>query len=109
VAVLWNDGQGRFDAAAVQRLEPGARMFATLRDRASGPPSLVYVTRDAVKRVRFSAGRAPGEAEPLLPPGLSLSGGTGVAAADLDGDGLDDLAVVDAQGLRILRGIEAQP
>ncbi|HEY3449977.1 MAG TPA: VCBS repeat-containing protein [Myxococcales bacterium] len=106
VAILWNDGHGGFDAKRVERLEAGARMFATLHDQPQGPPSLVYVTKDSVKRVRAQARRTLGSPEVLLP---GLVDGTGIVAADLDGDGLDDLAVVDDRNLRILRGKAALP
>jgi len=38
-----------------------------------------------------------------------LTNATGVAIGDVDGDGIDDLAVVDDQHLRILRGKAVLP
>ncbi|MGC4119388.1 MAG: VCBS repeat-containing protein [Myxococcales bacterium] len=106
VAILWNGGQGRFSADAVLHLEAGARMFAVLRDRPGAPPSLAYVTRDSVRRVRVEPGRALSVPEVLAD---GLVEGTGITAGDLDGDGLDNLAVVDDQSLRLLWGKAVQP
>jgi hypothetical protein len=106
VAVLWNDGHGQFSAGAMTFLEGGARMFATVHDQLGGPPSLAYVTAGAVKRVRATGPGALGEPEVLLD---DLTDGTGLAAGDVDGDGVEDLAVVDDQNLRILRGQAVLP
>jgi hypothetical protein len=38
-----------------------------------------------------------------------IAGGTSIAVRDIDGDGLDDIAVADALGVRLYRGKAALP
>ena len=117
--VLWNDGKGQFAGDAVSSI-PGARSFAIYRDRSGGAPWVVFVTSDSVQKVQGvprPASPAP-PANALQPtaalyplPGTEsvLTNATGVAIGDVDGDGIDDLAVVDDQHLRILRGKAVLP
>lgn len=104
VFVLWNDGKGRFAAGRKTRVSAEGdhpQAFAALPATPLRNVSIAYVTREAAKLVpRTGEGRS--FAMPARLTELEL--GTGIAAADLNGDGVADLAVLDAGHLRVLQG-----
>ncbi|MGC4087593.1 MAG: VCBS repeat-containing protein [Polyangiaceae bacterium] len=99
LAVLWNDGTGGFD---VGNLTPASmpwqapRAF-TLLGRKASSTDIVFVTDTSLERVAFS-NRTAGAPERLL----ELEHGTGVVAADFNGDQVLDLALADAGKVRLL-------
>ncbi|HEY6077172.1 MAG TPA: VCBS repeat-containing protein [Polyangiaceae bacterium] len=93
--VLWNDRAGRFDSDNSTSFDAGdgaVHSFAML----PGPrPRLVFVTDNGLW---LSEGDGDGLFE--APRRIAeLEYGRAVAVADLDSDGLEDLAVSDARGL----------
>lgn len=100
--VLFNDGAGGFtlDASVLVALDSGTpRAFAWLSPSVNRSPTLAVVTETELTLVRWS-GR---DFEPPVAL-LALERGTGVAAADFDGDRVVDLAVADAGDVRLLKG-----
>ena len=100
--VLWNDGNGDFsgDEARPISLEgETAHAFTTFRSF-DGKLILAYVTDLAVRLLH-----PVGDSRIFEQAGLAaeLGHGTGIAAADVDGDGIVDLAVADSGSVRILR------
>ncbi|HEX2670996.1 MAG TPA: hypothetical protein VHM25_08990, partial [Polyangiaceae bacterium] len=75
-------------------------------DRASN--GLVYITKNALTLVRPPSERNfPGPDEALA--SVNVSNGTGVVAADVNGDHLSDLVFSESGRLRILKaGLEVQ-
>lgn len=98
--VFWNDRSGNF--APAQQVSPvgdSPRAFSVLPKTPERPfAMLVYATEKALS---FVAPAAPGEL--ALPRPLSLVRGTGVIVADVDGDGVRDLAAIDAGDLKVFR------
>jgi len=103
--VLWNDGQGGF-SADVQTLIDDAgetpRGFTVFRSTAGAPRQLAYVTDTHVRLLLSPAGTREFTDAPL-PIDAELTGGRAIAATDLDGDGIQDLAVGSAGDVRVLR------
>lgn len=101
--VLWNDGSGTFSAGrATPVLDSAtdARAFSIFRSTPGGPLRVAVVTKSELRVFESLAGaRAFRE----LAYGRALADGTGVVAADVDGDGVQDLTVADAGNLRVLR------
>jgi hypothetical protein len=100
--VLWNDGNGDFagDGASPISLEgESAHAFTTFRSF-DGETTLAYVTDLSVRLLRPFGGSRSFEDLGLA---AELNRGTGIVAADLDGDGIVDLAVADSGSVRILR------
>lgn len=99
--VLWNDGTGGFSPehrTSVLSDAASPRAFSFLR----GPKDvlrLAIVTQDEL-RVLESRGKARTFKD--LPIGRALTNGTGVVAADVDGDGVTDLAIADDGAVRVL-------
>lgn len=98
--VFWNDRSGNFgQAQQVSAASDSPRAFSTLPKTAERPfATLVYATE---KTLSFVAPAANGGA--TMPPPLTLVRGTGVIVADVDGDGVDDLAAIDAGDLKVFR------
>jgi hypothetical protein len=98
--VFWNDRSGNFGPAQqVSALTDSPRAFSVLPktpERAFA--TLVYATEKALS---FVAPFATGDV--VAPRPLPLVRGTGVVVADVDGDGVHDLAVVDAGDLKVFR------
>lgn len=105
--LLWNDGTGGFSADDMQlisgtdspqaftvmpRLTPHGATESLLR--------LAYVTDSEARLLATRFRREFSEPETLL---SGLVGASGIAASDVDGDGIADLAVADSGRLRILR------
>jgi hypothetical protein len=108
--VLWNDGHGQFsseNSALVSSESESPQGFTLLPlDRASN--GLVYITKNALTLVRPPSERNfPGPDEALA--SVNVSNGTGVVAADVNGDHLSDLVFSESGRLRILKaGLEVQ-
>jgi hypothetical protein len=124
--VLWNDGKGAFSLENAAEVASGAtgcdtpRAFTFLRRDATQPPALVFVTRTAV---RYAA-LGPSRTLTVLPLGSGLSSlapkdccssaysgneYTGIAGGDIDGDGVDDFALVNDGDLFVFQGVPRTP
>jgi hypothetical protein len=109
--VLWNDGAGGLDRDHVTtvlgagELAPG--QFTVLPATTSRPLAFAYVTDRAVLRVTATrrGARDFGAPEVLV----EIPQGTGIVAADVNGDGVPDLAVAAAGNLRVLKAKLASP
>ena len=106
--VLWNDGHGRFaiGSATVIAGNASALAFAALAPTPASPLRFAYVTDGATWLVGASAvPRQFGSPQKLL----DLQHGTGIAATDVNGDGVTDLAVAASGNLMILKArLESQ-
>ena len=102
--VLWNDGLGGFSSADVTQVNDPAdspASFTTLRATPDRPFGFVYVAaRGAVWIASASAGSARTFAAPRTL--ASMTGGTGIVGADVNGDGVDDLVVAADGNLIVL-------
>jgi hypothetical protein len=101
--VLWNDGAGGFGAAesssvAVHAENP--RAFTRFRSALDGSVVLAYVTEPSVRLMRSLGGERRFEDTGRVG---ELGHGTGIVAADVDGDGVPDLVVADSGSVRVLR------
>lgn len=110
--ILWNDGHGAFVKEAVTRVtleNETPQGFTLARLHEGGTRSLVYVTGREVRVAELDvAARTLRETRTLEGAG-ALRYGTGIAAGDVDGDGVDDLVVADAGSLLLLRGKAVLP
>jgi hypothetical protein len=98
--VLWNDGRGDFSSEnATTIATAGERAHAFTTFRAFGGKTLfALVTESSIRLLRpLGAARAFDEERVLA----TLDLGTGVVAADVNGDRIVDLAVADAGSVRI--------
>lgn len=109
LAVLYGDGSGGLDAAARVELDglQGEPLAVSVLARHAGEPAVIaYVSATELHVLRATAG---GRGFEDLGAIASLEQGTGVVAADINGDGLPDLAVADAGAVRVwLAGVEGQ-
>jgi hypothetical protein len=107
---FWGDGSGQLDSNAFALLVPESARpsaFTFLEGGAREGISVVYTTPDAVRTLRPRAieRRVFDDAGVLV----KLARGSGIVAADVNGDGVKDLAVADAGAVRILRAeLESQ-
>jgi len=104
--ILWNDGAGRFSntAATVVR-EAGSFAATRVGDRVGEAKACVCLSDKSLVRTRCAADRR--FEEEVLATGLVRP--TGLTAGDLNGDGVEDLALVDSMNLLILRGKGVNP
>jgi hypothetical protein len=100
--VLWNDGAGGLAGErATSVLDDGEqpRAFALFQSTPGGPQRLAVVTPNELRVLEASgstrAFRDLGYGRPLLD-------GTGVTSADVNGDGVVDIAVADAGNVRVI-------
>lgn len=108
--VLWNDGHGQFSAqnstlVSAETDSPQAFTSLPLYRASNG---LVYITKNALTLVRApSARQFPGP--DVVLEDVKVSNGTGVVAADVNGDHLSDLVFSESGRLRVLKaGLEVQ-
>lgn len=95
VRVLWNDGSGHLDASHATSIDAGdgaVHAFATFTDTW---PRLAFVTDSGLWLSERSGARLFDAPRRIT----SLNQARAVTIADLDADGLQDLAVSDARGL----------
>jgi hypothetical protein len=101
--VAWNDGKGNFSTSRALQVNSGndtPEGFAFVSADTSGVPRIAYVTRHALILATVDTkGRAISARTTLL----ATVSATGVAAGDVDGDGVQDLAVADEGNVTILR------
>lgn len=101
--VLWNDGQGGIDAGHAEilnRLADSPQQFTVRPAVGQRPFALAYVTPEMVLMREAMAG-AKGFYDVL--DVAHVTNGSGLAAADFNGDGVMDLAVASSGILRVLR------
>jgi hypothetical protein len=95
--VLWNDGAGHFDQNEATTLASPEGELRAVAMFAGERPSLALVTDSGLWRVdRLAASRRAFEAPRFI---AKLDDARAVAVLDLDGDGLEDVAAGDANGL----------
>jgi hypothetical protein len=106
---LWGDGTGELDASQLAVLSPkdfDPTAF-TLLSRGDGEPQwIAYTTSDSVRLSRPRAGTRAYEDAGVI---AGLEHGTGIVAADVDGDRVEDLVVADDGAVRVLRAELAVP
>jgi hypothetical protein len=102
--VLWNDGAGGFspDALSVAaNVDDAPVAFSTLPNKDEHAPALfAYVGADGLSLLRPGTEPHSFQREHVA---VALAQPTGVLAADIDGDGIADLAVADQGNIRVLR------
>ena len=102
--VLWNDGAGGFgpDASSIAAdIADAPVAFSALpKQDEHAAAVLAYVGADGLNLLRPGAEPHSFQREHV---GVPLAQPTGVLAADIDGDGIADLAVADQGSIRILR------
>jgi hypothetical protein len=103
LSVLWNDGAGGFALSEMTQVS-GARDvpegFATLSRTTVRPFGIVYVTEQKAFLARALTGSRGLDPPVALTP--QLSQGQGVTAADINGDGAEDLVFADGSKLTVL-------
>jgi len=102
--VLWNDGNGQFssqDLALVSAVDesPEAFTFLPLGYENGG---FAYITKNSLRLVPPPNGREF-TAPRMVPSEVSVSNGTGIVAADVNGDHLSDLVFSESGKLHVLK------
>jgi hypothetical protein len=101
--VLWNDGHGQFSGQNITLIsaQDSPQGFTVLPlDRASN--GLVYITKNAMSLVRAPIARDFPTPD-VVPGGVPVKNGTGIVAADVNGDHLSDLVFSESGQLRVLK------
>ncbi len=103
--VAWNDGKGGYAMGNALQVNSGndtPEGFAFVTADTSGVPRIAYVTRHSLVLATVATkGRSISSRTTLL----TTVSATGVAAGDVDGDGVQDLSVADEGNVIILRDI----
>jgi hypothetical protein len=101
--VFWNDGVGGFSASSATRigaLQDSPQQFAVLAATSDRPLGFAYVTAERAAVVTATSAPRLFSLPKIV---AAVQGGTGIAAADVDGDGVVDLALASAGNLRVLK------
>jgi len=109
LVVAWNDGTGTFTQAQtllVSQSSETPQGFAFVHADTSGLAQLAYVTRTTVVLAVIDPQSRTVAARNTVDKPYS---GSGIAAGDVDGDGVDDLVVADDGNVVILRGMAVLP
>jgi hypothetical protein len=103
LVVLWADGAGGFGADGPTSVAAGEvpQAFTPFRRTPDSKAALAYVTETSLSLREVAAGRRFSEPRRVA----TLFDGTGVVAADVNGDGVSDLAVADRSQVRIVRSL----
>ena len=103
LVVLWADGDGGFGADGATSVAAGEapQAFTPFRPTPDSKPALAYVTDTALSLREVEGVRGFGDPRRVA----TLASGTGVVAADVNGDGVSDLAVADQSQVRIVRSL----
>jgi hypothetical protein len=121
VAVFYNDAKGGFVSSPAIVPIPegdvprGFAHFTTVGASIDGARKAkrelaVVTTKRIVLAAPDAADRSKLVVRDIVPAGgAPLSGPTGLAQGDFDGDGVDDLAIADSGALRILRQLPVRP
>lgn len=102
--VLWNDGDGHFasqNVALVSPTEDSPQAFTVGRFD-QGHAAIGYITRKQLRVVHAPTDRVFRAPDNLVDDG-TVSDGTGVVAADINGDHLTDVVFSEAGKLRVLK------
>jgi hypothetical protein len=102
LTVLWGDGSGalRQDESSLVSRGSAPVAFTLLRSTSDAPLGLAYVTERDVRLARFIGSDRRLQESVLF---SQLDQGTGITAADVNGDGVVDLVVADSGTVRVLR------
>jgi FG-GAP-like repeat len=104
--VLWNDGDGGFaenEFTKVNDPSHSPEAFATLAQTTARPLSIVYVARTATDQTAFaSSSLGDKRSFEVRRPLTTLKQGRGLTAADINGDGAEDLVFADGSKLTVL-------
>ncbi len=100
--VFWNDGAGNFDAGErANAINDGEtpQAFAVVPATGERPLGLAFIGKNTVRLVSYAGTRGFSSPRELT----TLPGASGVAAADVDGDGVTDLVLAASGQLSVLR------
>ncbi len=112
LVTYWNDGRGGFSAANSTTMNAKGETptgFAFIGVGADEPPALAYVTPRSVVLAHLDP-KTPRDANTFRRETIDKPrNATGIVAADVDGDGVDDLAIADSNNIVILRAQAVLP
>jgi hypothetical protein len=105
IRVFWNDGAGNFAPEENTSLtgDDVPEAFALYRPTPGDRLRLAYVTRDRLHVLQAKGRGRAFEPAAGVTSGLELEQATGLAAGDVDGDGIADLIIADAGNIRLFR------
>jgi hypothetical protein len=106
LVVYWNDGKGGFSPQRSTAIATSGDLptgFALVRVALNEPRAIAYTTLKSVVLAHINPKDRTARPERL---DVTMKGATGIVAADIDGNGVEDLAVADSNNIVILR---AQP
>ena len=101
--VLWNKGQGNFASdtvSAVNGPDDSPQGFAYLPANSASAAAFFYVTDQAIVRAGNETGDRQFETPRVLFP---IERGSGIVAADVNGDGVTDLAIATSGNLTVMK------
>jgi hypothetical protein len=103
--VFWNDGAGNFAAEESTNLtgDDVAEAFTMYRPTPGDSLRLAYVTTDRLHVLQAKERGRAFEPAAGVTSEIELEQATGIAAGDVDGDGIADLIIADAGNIRLFR------